>query len=327
MFLILVHHFSQFYYYESEPFGPKVIFLKLFGMWGKTAIDCFLMITGYFMCKSEITVRKFLKLILEVYFYKLVIYVLLLFGGYETVSAEQLVKLIFPIWDIEHNFVDCFICFWLTIPFWNILIKNMTKRQHQLLLILLLCIYTLFGTIPGFHISYNYVTWFGVVYLMASYVRYYTSECFNNKRFWGWMTLASVTLSVLSVFIWKAVFGSFSHYMLAGSHKILAVTTAFASFLWFKNMDIKFSKFINIVGGSTFAVILIHSNSEAMRTWLWKNFIDCKGHYSLPCLDLILYTVGVSIAIFAVCIIIDRIRIRTLEEPFFKWYDRKYARN
>lgn len=327
MFLILVHHFSQFYYYEGEPFGTKVIFLKLIGMWGKTAINCFLMITGYFMCKSEITVRKFLKLILEVYLYKLVIYVLLLFGGYETVSVERLVKLIFPVWDIEHNFVSCFICFWLTIPFWNILIKNMTKRQHQLLLALLFGIYSLFGTIPGFHISYNYVTWFGVIYLLAAYIRYYPSNCFNNRRLWGLMTLASVSLSIISVFLWKVVFGSFSHYMLAGSHNILAVTTAVSSFLWFKNMNIGYSKIINLIGGSTFAVILIHSNSEAMRIWLWKNLIDCQGHYGMPCGKLIIFTIGVAVIIFAVCIIIDRIRIRTLEEPFFKWFDRKYARN
>ena len=45
------------------------IFFFLFGMWGKTGINCFVMITGYFMCKSEITLHKFLKLVLEVLFY------------------------------------------------------------------------------------------------------------------------------------------------------------------------------------------------------------------------------------------------------------------
>lgn len=39
----------------------KVCFFYLFGMWGKTGINCFVLITGYFMCKSQITLRKFLK--------------------------------------------------------------------------------------------------------------------------------------------------------------------------------------------------------------------------------------------------------------------------
>ena len=39
------------------------IFLLIFGWGGKTGINCFVLITGYFMCTSNITVRKFCKLI------------------------------------------------------------------------------------------------------------------------------------------------------------------------------------------------------------------------------------------------------------------------
>lgn len=63
-----------------------------------------------------------------------------------------------PVWGFNSNFTSCFIDFWLTIPFWNILIRNTTKKQHQLLLILLLGIYTILGSIPSFKITFNYVT-------------------------------------------------------------------------------------------------------------------------------------------------------------------------
>lgn len=325
MFLILTHHFSQFYYYSTQPFSSKVVFLNIFGMWGKTGINCFLLITGYFMCQSNITVRKFLKLILEVYLYKLIIFVLMLIGGYETINPVRIVKLVMPVWNIEQNFLSCFILFWVTIPFWNILIRNMTKRQHELLLVILLGMYTFLGSIPGFHVSLNYVTWYGVIYLIASYVRFYPILVFENKKLWGCLTFISVVVSIVSVFAFKVVTGSCSHFMVHDSNKFLAVTTAFTSFMWFKNMDIKNSRVINAIGGSTFAVLLIHSNSEAMRTWLWKDFVNCVGHYSLPFGQFILFTICTAVVIFTTCIVIDRFRIKVLEEPFFKWYDKKFA--
>ena len=58
---------------SSEPLTIKSLFFYLFGMWGKIGINCFVMITGFFMCKSSISVRKFLKLLLEIEFYKLTI--------------------------------------------------------------------------------------------------------------------------------------------------------------------------------------------------------------------------------------------------------------
>lgn len=55
------------------------MFSLLFGWGGKTGIDCFILITGYFMCQSQASVRKFLKLVLEIEFYRLVIYLFIPF--------------------------------------------------------------------------------------------------------------------------------------------------------------------------------------------------------------------------------------------------------
>ena len=50
----------------DNPFSINTLLLWTIGMWGKTGINCFLLITGYFMCTSNITLRKFLKLMLTV---------------------------------------------------------------------------------------------------------------------------------------------------------------------------------------------------------------------------------------------------------------------
>ena len=99
----------------SNPISANTLYLALLGAWGKVGINCFLMITGYFMCTSPITVRKFIKLILQIYFYKLLLFPILLIGGYESLSLNRIVKLIMPVWGFStSNFISC--CPWQCCP-------------------------------------------------------------------------------------------------------------------------------------------------------------------------------------------------------------------
>lgn len=142
----------------NSPCETNSIFLFLFGMWGKIGINCFVLITGYFMCKSNITVRKFCKLILEVEFYRVVIYAIFVLSGYETVSLSGIVKAVLPITSIGTNFTGCFLTFYLYIPFLNILVSNMSEKQHLSLLALVFFTYVFMGTIPKFSVDMNYVS-------------------------------------------------------------------------------------------------------------------------------------------------------------------------
>ena len=311
---------------QATPTEANSLYLLLFGAWGKVGINCFLMITGYYMCTSKITLRKFVKMLAQIYFFKIVIFIPFIFTGYEQITAIRLMKLFSPITGLSPNyFVGCFLVFWLTIPFLNILVQNMNKREHLLLVLLLLSIFTVCGTIPHFDgPSINYITWFGVIYFIASYIRLYDNPIFAKKSLWGWLTLLSFVLAMISIDSLGYKFGTIggAHYFVVDSNKILAVAIAVCSFLWFKNMKIGYSKWINAIGGSTFGVLLIHANSNAMRTWLWKDTVDCVGHYTLPLGSLMLYSIGVVLVIFIVCSILDQLRGKYLEVPFLRWYDK-----
>ena len=309
---------------SENPTSVNTLILWAIGMWGKTGINCFLLITGYFMCTSSISLRKFIKLMLWIYIYKITIFAIFLFAGYETVNPVRIVKLLSPVWGFNSNFTSCFIGFWLTIPFWNILIRNMTKRQHEVLLCLLICMYTILGSIPKFNVAINYVTWFGVIYLIASYIRLYPHPTMSNKKIWPFATLISIALALLSVIVMSYhVAPKNVTFFVSDSNKFFAVLVAISSFLWFKNMNVSYSKLINTIGASTFGVLLIHANSDAMRQWLWKDSVDCVGHYNLPPFQLVLYILSSVVIIFIICTIIDIIRIKLVEKPFFRWYDKK----
>lgn len=333
MLMIVAHHYVLNSGLLSED-GPLIVdkisdnslFLILFGAWGKTGINCFLMITGYFMCTSKITFRKFLKLMGQIYLYRWILFAVFYIAGYEVLSVVRIVKLAMPVWDFSDNFTSCFIGFWLTIPFLNILIQNISKRQHEMLLVLMLVMYTLLGSIPMFDVTFNYVTWFGIIYIIASYIRLYPNPVFENRRLWGALTIGSLFIAAASIIAMQMLFGKGVYFFVSDSNRLMAVVVAVCSFLWFKNIDIRNSKLINSVGAATFGVFLIHTNSDAMRTWLWKDTVNVVGHYSsMSICELAMYSICVVLVIFVVCNIVDQLRIVTLEKYFFHWYDKEMA--
>lgn len=339
MLLIIAHHFvvnsglrAVGGSMASNPLALNSVYLTVFGAFGKAGINCFLMITGYFMCKSRISVKKFFKLMLEIYFYRIILSIIFILCGRQQLNLVSIVKILTPIRGFNTDFVACFIGFWLTIPFLNILVRNMNKKQHQWLLVLMLGMYSILGNVPKFNIAMNYVTWFGVIYFIASYIRLYPSPLFDKKRLWGWSTAGVALLMILSVVacLWvpdKLGYNvSMPFFFVSDSNKILAVLFAVTSFLWFKNLNIPQSRIINAVGASTFGVLLIHANSATMRQFLWKDTIDCVGHYSLPFGKLVLFSIGSVLAVFCICAVIDHLRILFVERPFFKAHDKHFDR-
>lgn len=106
MLMIVAHHYvtNSGLTGVGEPlmtdFSSKSVFLFIFGAFGKTGINCFMMITGYFMCTSKITFRKILKLLTQIYFYRIFLFALFLSTGYETMSTMRLLKLLMPFWEL-----------------------------------------------------------------------------------------------------------------------------------------------------------------------------------------------------------------------------------
>ncbi len=334
MILIIAHHYvvnsglmTDEYIY-SDLTSWRSMFLLLFGAWGKTGINCFMMITGYFMCKSQITLKKFVKLLAQIYFYKIIFYCIFLFTGYTPFSVSGFIKIILPVSSVEHNFTGCFLLFFLCIPFLNILIHNMNEKQHIRLIVLMGVIYIFFGTVPTLNVNMNYVSWFSVIYFIASYIRLYPKKFFENTKLWGILSLISIILSLSSVIVCsfanqKLGISVYPFSFVSDSNTFLAVSTGVTTFMFFKNMKIGYSNIINTISAATFGVLLIHANSDSMRKWLWQDFLDNTGMYNSEM--LIIHAVGSVLIIFIICSLIDILRIRFIEKPFLNFWDKKFS--
>lgn len=330
MLMIIAHHYvvnsGLIQRLLDSPMTPSSSAMLVFGAWGKTGINCFVLITGYFMCTSSITLRKFLKLYLQIVFWAVVVYFILCTAGLADFSYWVLFKRIAVVYSLPfRDFVSAFLVFYLCIPFLNILIRNMDRKTHLTLVVLLMGIYTILPCM-GVYLVLNYLEWFCVIFIIAAYLRKYDIESFLTHRQWGYSTLLFIGTAIFSILFMEyasknGIYNGYVYYFVADCNKIFAMAVSITSFMWFKTLKIGYSKFINMLGASTFGVLLIHAHSDEMRQWLWGNTVDCVGHFN----ESVLYTVGYGLAsilvIFTVCSAIETMRIKIIEKPMLDFFE------
>ena len=302
---------------QQNVISGNSIFAMLFGWGGKTGINCFVLITGYFMCTSKITLKKFLKLLMEIEFYKIMIYMAFAISGYQSFNLVSFIKAVMPIKDITTGFTAAYLVFFLFIPFLNLLIHSMSKKQHLILISLLTGVYSIWSTL-GFAVSFNYVTWFAVLYVIAAYIRMYSLPWFEKRSLWAILSVGSIIASWASVVVLMFIAQktgralAWSYYFVNDCNKVLALITGGCIFMFFKNLHF-YSKSINSISTATFGVLLIHANSDVMRQWLWKDILNNVGVYGTD--FMVVHAVSAVMGVYIVCTVIELLRIKFIERP------------
>lgn len=328
MLIIIAHHYvvlsgiTEFFDYDTLP--SNMLFLQFLGWGGKMAINIFVLISAYFICLKNLIWAKVLKLILEILFYNLSVTVVLMLFGIFPCKISSVLKMVFePITSIGYEFVGSFIVFYLFVPFLNILIRQLTKKQHFNLMIFSVIVFSVFYTLSAFQAS-RYVLWFFVLYFIGSYIRKYPNVYTDDKKYGLWASIFFLALSWLSIYAidrfgYRMGFHNY-YYFCCDSQKILALCLSISVFVWFKNINFRDNKMINSLAASAFGVLLIHSNSREMRHFLWNDILNVPGMYSSTLLPI--HFILSIFGIYMVCALIDHLRIRFLEKPIFSYLER-----
>lgn len=338
MFFIVAHHYVVHAGLLSagpiaqDPYSLQSQFLLVFGAFGKIGINCFVLISGYFMCKKEITLRKFLKLICEFLFYKIIVTLAFHFTGYYRMSLWDMLLSFLPIRNLGDDFYTGYFVFFLFIPFLNILVRNMNEKAHVRLMLLSFCVYTLLYFLPDCSVTLNNSVWYTVLYFIASYIRLYPKKLFDSKRFWRNAAILCLLACAGSVIVCSRLTGRFNsgitiawHFVM-DSNNLLALLMGLTAFMYFKNLEIGQSRVINTVASTTFGVLLCHANGIPMKTWLWTDVLHTYDYQVQSPLAGILHAVIATVLVFAAGSCIDLIRMRFAEKPFFRLLDRVLPR-
>ena len=322
MLLIIAHHLvvhsgllAQFGPIYSNPTELKSQCILILGAFGKTGINVFVLISGYFYAKKEFLFEKYVKLFFEVLFYRVLIHIIFLCAGFEYFTFLDYIKIVIPFSTIGTLFIDSYLAFLLFIPFLSKLVSAMNQKQHRNLVLLLLTLFSLLGNFkaPGIRISImNYLSWFIVLFFVGSYIRLYPHKLFSNIKYLLVSTISLLLLCCASIlFCWHNKWSD-PYYFVSDSNMPLAFLLGVSLFLFFEAIRIPYNKFINTLAAGTFAVLLIHDHSATMQRWLWQDLLNIKSYYEAP-----FYYLFIIPAIYILCSTIDQIRIHYLERRLF----------
>jgi len=213
MILIICFHYiykSNFQYNELT-FNNLII--KSGWFLGELGVNLFILITGYYLCKSKPTIKKTILLIIQIIFYNLINYVIgysLKYNGLTDIS------LIFPIITKKYWFITAYLLVYILSPYCNKLINKLTKREFQKFLLINLVIWCLIPTIFGFFYNtteellfYNRFIWLLFMYFIGSYIRIYNIKFLNSKKrslLTSSLTFLLMIISIIILYIFKSTF-------------------------------------------------------------------------------------------------------------------------
>ena len=336
---IIAHHYivnsgiTKLYDYSN--INSNMIFSQIFGMYGKTIINCFTLITGYFMVNSNITLKKFLKLYLQYKFYYLLFYFIFVLTGYTEFSIDGLLQNVFNVvYEAGKKYYSgVYMIFFLFIPFLNILAKNMTKKQYRIFIFFGGGYMCLIPTLSYFHFkmdTFSFLGWMIITYFIGGYFSLYPNKKTESLRFSLLLMISTIALSIVAVlvidfygfsrgFIWP-------YYFVSNSNRILAIGIAIGVFLFFKNIRIPNSRIINTISASTFGILVIHTCSDLMRKYLWVDVFKCTVYYQKSFKTYVFHSISSVFIVYGVALLIDLLRRYVIEKPFFYYFDKLYIR-
>ena len=324
MFLIVMHHYSSpgsgfpGLLFLPDTFNKFFVEFMYFG--GKIGVNCFVIISGYFLSGTEFKISRLIKLWLLTVFYSVLIYVVFSLFRQEPFSGKELIKSAFPILTNRYWFITAYVALYLLYPFINRMIDNLEHKQMLTLLAVLSVGLCIIPTFLNKKLWTSDLIWFVYMYILgASIRRNILFHDISRKKLLGILLVSTllmwcsefvltklcekkgiVSIDIVCHFIWE--------------YSILTVAASIALFKLCEEAKIAENmlavKWITRLSRSAFAVYLIHAN-VIVRDWLWLDLFKNMDHINDRLLPL--RSIIIVVAVFTGCLLIDQLRIYIAE--------------
>lgn len=240
------------------------------------AVDLFMIISGYFMFKSnKRDLWKPIQLLIQVMIFSSAKYIF--FQGVLERDFEfgEFVRSLIP----SNYFVILYIVVFLVSPYINILFNNINEKQTCKLIIILIILFSLYPTavdvlrevsktefiglssigMYGSQYGYSIIN-FILCYCIGIYIR--KNEA-NLKKISNSLLIVVIIVSVFVMTVWSLINDMVGYYVEKSAWEYcnpLVILTGGCFFLLFKRINIKKSKSINSLAKGSFTVYLLHIN-------------------------------------------------------------------
>lgn len=323
MILIVLHHYvAHGGIVDIDIISGNKFIGEFLYIGGKLGVVIFILISGYFMVDSKFKIRKLIRIYLEVLFYSIAIYILLILSNKIEFSLTEFVKSMLPISYRQYWFITEYMGLYIFSPFINKLIKSMNKKQYITLImvgtITLVIIPTLTPKGKGI---YSDMLYFIYLYLLAGYLKKYEIKFINSKK--------KCILLIISMLIFIMIISTVSTFMAQyikafekgikyfdKSNSIPILILALSTFELFRTLEVKENKIIYTLARTSFAVYLIHDNANFKKI-LWNDIFKTSELFCASSVKLLIHIIVTIITIYLVCTVIEIIREKIFEKTIY----------
>ena len=333
MLCIVAHHYAVHGFSGVElDYSINRYVVGVFSLGGKLGVSCFILISGYFMVHSNITLRKLVKLIAEVWFYSVGIAVLFLvvMTPVEPLGMKDLIKAIVPIGYATYWFMTDYVILMLISPILNILLEKMSRNLHRNVILLFVVIWSVVPSFTEAGYGYNDLSWFVVLYFIAGYIRKYISVSEGNST--KHLLVAGISYLTVVLFEVFLTWADNRYHINVLSLHVPRLSLLNSPFVLLTSVELLIGSvkmkrheyaWINKLASATLGVYLIHDNNM-LRPYLWHTVLKTDIMYSSRL--LIVHALLSVMGVYIVCTCIDLIRQRVVERLFLVFLDRYLQR-
>lgn len=279
----------------------------------QVGVNCYVLISGYFLCDSRFKASKMLNLWSTTVFWSVGLRFFAIAISHAEVSIVEIVKAFIPITQREYWFVTTYLLMYLCTPFLNSAIRHMTQRQHASALLMSFAVFIVLQN-AFFWNNFTFASdhspiFFFILYITSAYIRKYPPA----KRNWGVRYL----LAALMVFVLDTAVTLLSKRLLGYVFGGTAFTTfnsvpvyleSIFLFLAFRELRIQnkwLSKMILTISPLIFGVYLIHDHND-IRSLLWVKLFHCHEWGNDP--FLLARVFGTTAVVFLMALLLEWLR-------------------
>ncbi len=311
MLLIVVHH-SVLHGLQLK----ECTYTDIFWFTGGVGVNCFVFISGYYMVKSRITLRKMLRLWVTVWIYYIVFYALFQWSGQGWDGDVRSVKyLLTPLLNQTYWFVSYYALLMLLSPFLNHFLLGLTKQgMVRFVATLLLMQVVIFG---GTNFPLSNFMWFAFLYCLAACIRLHGQKlcAWNPLRWWGAagalvvLIVAAACLKGETAFLSRPMAEKAVCYFFVAKNSICSFLCSLFLFLGFACWRVGTLRRINIISACALGVYLLHEYPSE-RQWLWNSLFHVGEMENSPW--FIPYCLVATLLVYLACTLVEWLRQATL---------------
>lgn len=306
MLMIIAGHVIMFSGKSSEMSGVDYFIANFIRSFTTMAVDCFVLISGYFGINAS--VKGYLRISLQTWFYSVSILVICILAGIHSFDAKDDIQFLAPVATRQWWYITIYLVLYVISPWINKLVNIMSKVNFKKLLIVLFFVFCLLPTFC-YSIGAQTITndaGYGIcnfifLYLIGRYLRLHFDNKYSKYVYLALWIVCGFLLFASNLVLSKIFgfhFNSFISY-----DTLCCFCGSIFLFLFFVKLNIN-SKIINKTSKNVLAVYIIHLH-PALSEYLFVNLLKCDDVTGWKyLLTIILY----PILLFVVFLLVEVVR-------------------